>query len=151
MTDQRTVPKRQPCGFAALLHQVVVQEERGSGAMLAQRAGMSYDMLYARMTGRVPISPGEARRLVAETADQRLADWLMTDTPFVAVRRARPDVSQRDMADTVAAVVRETVDIWRDLARFTDYRQLSPKERADLLREVREAELAIANLRIQLE
>ncbi|HET8995513.1 MAG TPA: phage regulatory CII family protein [Acetobacteraceae bacterium] len=74
-------------GFSRLAHRILVQEKVARLQGVATALGMSYANLYARVTGRVTFKPAEISRLIRAVPDQRLCEFLLRDSDFVAVRR----------------------------------------------------------------
>lgn len=127
--------------FAQVLHRLLARERQRSIRDVAGALGLSYPAFYARLSGRVPFSTEEIRRVLQEVPDRRLADALLADTPFGAYARARLTGGQAG-EDTVATALRamqEVVAVVQGLA--------SGIERDVLEMHVNEGERLLAILR----
>lgn len=82
---QRTRPPSQP-RFSALVRQVLLIKRDIPLGDVAARMGMSYSSLYDRMTGRVPFDPVDLRKLFEIYPEPDIADCLLADTPYIAIR-----------------------------------------------------------------
>lgn len=133
--------------FAAFLTSLFINDQRGELNRIADRIGLKYDALYRRVRGMVAWRPEELRRFIAACPDPRVAQWFLEESGYIVVDRARPDISHGGMIGAVSDAIRQTVDIWETLAAFGDFETLTESERLRLLREVREAEQAIASIR----
>lgn len=82
-------------GFGPMVRRVLTQRRQIQLKELAQRMGLSYVALYSRLRGRSAFRPEEIRTLLAEAPDRRLVDWLLADSPFVALERASPEPAEQ--------------------------------------------------------
>lgn len=71
--------------FAALVRQVLLVEHNASIRDIAARMGMGYSVVYDRMMGRVPFSPLVLRKLFEAYPESRIAEYLLTDTPYTVI------------------------------------------------------------------
>lgn len=134
-------PPHRPTDFANVLHRMLARERVRPIRDIAGALGLSYPAFYARLTGRVPFSTDEIRRVLQEVPDRRLADALLADTPFGAYPRARL-TGGKNGEDTVATALRamqEVIAVVQGLA--------SGVERDVLEMHVNEGERSLAILR----
>ena len=73
--------------FAELAHRILVHERGWSLQEVAEKMGMKYHTLYARLRGRVSFTPEEVRSVLGFVPEARLADFLREGTAFIAVDR----------------------------------------------------------------
>lgn len=138
------------CAFALIAYQVLVVEKRASVAEIAARMGISYAALHSRLIGRARFRPDEIRQLVSLVPDQRLVQYFIADSRFILAERIAPDVTDTDGIRTaVAKAMREATDVLMIVIRSLEAGMaLGPRDRAAILKEVREAESAMASLHI---
>ena len=134
-------PPHRSTDFASVLHRPLARERLRSIRDIAGALGLSYPAFYARLSGRVPFSTDEIRRVLQEVPDRRLADALLADTPFGAYPRARLTGGQagEDMVATAMRAMQEIVAVVQGLA--------SSVERDVLEIHVNEGERLLAILR----
>ncbi|WP_374129766.1 phage regulatory CII family protein [Sphingomonas sp. 28-62-20] len=140
------------CGFALLAYQLIIVEKKVPLADLALKIGMSYSALHSRLNRRTRFHPDEIRRLIACLPDQRLVQYFTADSPFVVAARADPlkdDVAS--IRTAVARAMRETIDVMSVVVTSLESGlTLDHRDRATILKEVHEAESAMASVHLAL-
>ncbi|MBA2935633.1 hypothetical protein HZF05_16230 [Sphingomonas sp. CGMCC 1.13654] len=148
-----TVDTQKHCEFAMLAYQVLVVEKLVSLEEAADKLGLTYATLHGRLTSRTRFRADEIRRLIAIIPDQRLIQFFTEESGFVLARK--PDAlldEASSIRQAVAQSVREAIDVMQvvvaslEAGTFLDHR-----DRAAILKEVREAEGAIATVRVAVE
>jgi len=148
-----TVENHKHCDFAMLAYQLLVVEKLISLEDAAEKLGLTYATLHGRLTGRTRFRAEEIRKLIRIIPDQRLLQFFADDSGFVLARK--PDGTLDEVSSirqAVAQSVREAIDVMQvvvaslEAGTFLDHR-----DRAAILKEVREAEGAIATVRIAVE
>jgi hypothetical protein len=74
--------------FAALLRQILVQEQSRKLKDVAAEVGLSSRNFYGRVTGRIQFTPDEINRVLRAVPDPRLGDWLLAQSGLTCVARA---------------------------------------------------------------
>jgi hypothetical protein len=148
-----TIEPTRHCAFAMLAYQLLVVEKLISLEDAAERLGLTYATLHGRLTGRTRFRAEEIRHLIAITPDQRLLQFFADDSGYVLARKPDGTVDEASsIRQAVAASVREAIDVMQvvvaslEAGTFLDHR-----DRAAILKEVREAEGAIATVRVAVE
>jgi hypothetical protein len=111
-------------GFAALVDQVLLSENRIRPRALADTLGLSYHALHARLSGRTSFSPEELKRLFRFYPVLRIADYLLAGTPYLAIRRpalTEPLPSHSPMRAGLQSL-REIIRLLSELLRTADVR-----------------------------
>jgi hypothetical protein len=148
-----TIENHKHCEFAMLAYQLLVVEKLVSLEDAADKLGLTYATLHGRLTGRTRFRAEEIRKLIRIIPDQRLLQFFADDSNFVLARK--PDGMLDEVSSirqAVAQSVREAIDVMQvvvaslEAGTFLDHR-----DRAAILKEVREAEGAIATVRIAVE
>lgn len=119
-------PSTRPHDFASVLHRLLARERQRPIRDVAAALGLSYPAFYARLSGRVPFSTEEIRRLLQEVPDRRLADVLLADTPFGAYPRARltGGTIGEDTVATSLRAMQEVVAVVQGLASGVEHDML---------------------------
>lgn len=137
--------------FAELAHRILVHERGWSLQEVAEKMGMKYHTLYARLRGRVSFTPEEVRALLTIVPDARLANFLLESTPFIAVDRALVDSkSDTDVHRGATKSVLEASDVLRAVEQGLIDQKIDHVDRARIVQEINEAERALAALRARL-
>lgn len=137
--------------FAELAHRILVHERGWSLQEVAEKMGMKYHTLYARLRGRVSFTPEEVRALLMIVPDARLANFLLDSTPFIAVDRALVDgKSDTDVHRGATKSVLEVSDVLRAVEQGLVDQKIDHIDRARIVQEINEAERALAALRARL-
>jgi transcriptional regulator with XRE-family HTH domain len=137
--------------FAELAHRILVHERGWSLQEVAEKMGMKYHTLYARLRGRVSFTPEEVRALLMIVPDARLANFLLENTPFIAVDRALVDSkSDVDVHRGATKSVLEVSDVLRAVEAGLVDQKIDHVDRARIVQEINEAERALAALRARL-
>ncbi|WP_037309701.1 phage regulatory CII family protein [Ruegeria halocynthiae] len=141
--------------FANLVHGLLVTDERGRTAEIANSMGLSYDALYARLRNRVVFSPEEIRSLIAVLPDARIASWLLLGTGFFAAERGALDQPDLDARESLRhSVIRMIVDASEAAAQveiaLSDGR-IDHREAAQIQKDILAAERAIATLKAHVK
>ncbi len=76
--------------FAALLRQILVQEQKRKLKDVADAVGLSTRNFYGRVTGRIQFTPDEINRVIRAVPDARLGDWLLADSDLTCTPRIAP-------------------------------------------------------------
>jgi hypothetical protein len=136
-----------------LAYQLLVVEKLVSLEEAAEKLGLTYATLHGRLTSRTRFRAEEIRRLVTIVPDQRLLQFFADDSHFVLARK--PDGLMDEAASirlAVARSVREAIDVMQVVvASLESGTFLDHRDRAAILKEVKEAEGAIATVRIAVE
>lgn len=137
--------------FAELAHRLLVHERGWSLQEVAERMGMKYHTLYARLRGRVSFTPEEVRSLIAIVPDARLANFLLEDTPFIAVdRTAAQPPGPGDLHRSATRSVLEVSDVLRAVEIGLADMKIDHQDKARIAQELNDAERALAALRARL-
>ena len=139
-------------GFAELAHRVLVHERGWSLQEVAEKMGMKYHTLYARLRGRVSFTPEEVRALLRIVPDARLANYLLEGTPFIAVDRfvGQGGPSDADVHRGATRSVLEASDVLRAVEIGLLDKKIDHQDRQKISAEISEAERALASLRTRL-
>lgn len=139
--------------FADLVYTVLIAEKKWPLKDVAERMGMQYATLHARLHRRVVFSPEEVRGLIAAAPDIRFIGFFLDDTPFIAVdRRSLPKGSAAETLHLGATrSVLEVTDVLRAVERGMDNVRIDHRDRAEINKEIAEAEHALAALRQRLD
>jgi hypothetical protein len=138
--------------FAKMARQILVIEKQRSVRDVALALGMQYATFYARLNGRVPFRPEEITRLLREVPDPRLADCLLANTEFLAVRQL-PGRGVEDARHAVAVAIRsaeETLQAVRILNEAIAHSHPDPAIRGKVEEHVVEARRGLAALQLAL-
>jgi hypothetical protein len=73
--------------FAALLRQILVDEQSRKLKDVAAEVGLSSRNFYGRVTGRIQFTPDEINRVLRAVPDPRLGDWLLAQSGLTCVAR----------------------------------------------------------------
>lgn len=137
--------------FAELAHRLLVHERGWSLQEVAERMGMKYHTLYARLRGRVSFTPEEIRSLLAIVPDARLANFLLEGTPFIAVdRMAAQPSSPGDLHRSATRSVLEVSDVLRAVELGLADMKIDHQDKVRIAQELNDAERALAALRARL-
>lgn len=140
--------------FADLAHRILVHERGWSLQEVAEKMGMKYHTLYARLRGRVSFTPEEVRGLLAIVPDARLANFLLDGTPFIAVDRMLAQgmdaTGDADVHRGATRSVLEVSDVLRAVELGLSDAKIDHQDRARIVSEINEAERALAALRARL-
>jgi hypothetical protein len=139
------------CPFAATAHRLIIVEKRVTAEIVADAIGLSYDQLYARLSGRVAFRPSEARALIAAVPARELAFALLAETPFVPADRVPPGAGIATLLDLTHRVVLEAADLLREVKAGLIDGRIDHRDRARLRAETQTAEAVLASLRLLLE
>lgn len=74
--------------FAALLRQILVQEQSRKLKDVAAEVGLSARNFYGRVTGRIQFTPDEINRVLRAVPDPRLGEWLLAHSGLTCIARA---------------------------------------------------------------
>ncbi|MDH7638037.1 phage regulatory CII family protein [Sphingomonas oryzagri] len=148
-----TVETHRHCGFAMLAYQLLVVEKLISLEDAAEKLGLTYATLHGRLTSRTRFRAEEIRQLIAIIPDQRLLQFFADDSGYVLAKKADGLLDEAvSIRQAVAASVREAIDVMQvvvaslEAGTFLDHR-----DRAAIMKEVKEAEGAIATVRLAVE
>lgn len=79
-------------GFAALVNQILLTDNRIRPRDLADALGLTYHALHSRISGRASFVPEELKRLFQSYPHPGIADYLLVGTRYTAIPRpALPD------------------------------------------------------------
>lgn len=138
--------------FAELAHRILVHERGWSLQEVAEKMGMKYHTLYARLRGRVSFTPEEVRSLLAIVPEARLANFLLEGTAFIAVDRmsTQPQSGDSDVHRGATRTVLETADVLRAVELSLMDKKIDHQDKLRIVSEINEAERALAALRARL-
>lgn len=146
--------------FADLAYTVLVTEKRRSVEDVAVDIGMTYAALHARLINRTCFSADEIRALIRAVPDARFGGYLLEGTHFVAADRVDPDDDPSEDADHshvpgavqrgATRVVVEATSILETVDAALAGGGLRHREGLIILREIEEAERALASLRLRI-
>ena len=137
--------------FSEWAHRILVHDRGWSLQEVAEKMGMKYHTLYARLRGRVSFTPEEVRSLLTIVPDARLANFMLESTPFIAVDRALVDgKSDLDVHRGATRSVLEASDVLRAVEAGLQDQKIDHVDRARIVQEINEAERALAALRARL-
>lgn len=138
-----------PPDFANTLHRLLVVDRVRPLRDVAKASGFSYPALYARMTGRVPFSADEIRRVLLEVPDIRLVDALLSGTCFAGFVRAplAGGLAKRGAVGTAMHAMQQVARIAGDVAALVEDDALDAEALERLGQQILEAERSLAILR----
>ena len=141
------------CGFSLVAHQVIIVEKRARVPDVARRMGMSSSALYGRLQGRTPFRADEIRRLIEVVDDARLIAYFANDSAHVVGRRPRPNMSRADLLTALGGAIHQAGRLMEISSRTMSNGRSAPnhQELSALINQIREAETAMANLRLTVE
>lgn len=141
-----------PPDFANTLHRLLVVDRIRPLRDVATASGFSYPALYARMTGRVPFSADEIRRVLLEVPDIRLVDALLSGTCFAGFVRAplSGGSSKRGAVGTAMHAMQQVARIAGEVAALVEDDALDAEAQDRLGQQILEAERSLAILRQSL-
>lgn len=139
--------------FATLLYKLLIVEEVRSVKQVAADLGMKEQSLYSRLYGRVRFSVEEARKILCQLQDVRIADFFLEESPFMAIERTQEDGQGSEAVRTRASsTLFDVTDVMREVER-----SLSDDGRIDHLEKIRieerlvEAERSLSTLRKSIQ
>jgi hypothetical protein len=135
--------------FARLVYTILVIEKRWRLDEVAAAMGLKYDTLYSRVSGRVAFSADEIRALLRCAPDPRLANYVLRDSPFIAIDRVIADELQDNKNIHFGAThsVLQVAEVLRAVEQALDDDRLDHRERAEVMRSIDQAERSLASLR----
>lgn len=140
--------------FAHIVYTLLVVEKQKSVEEAAVALGMSYASLHSRLIARSPFSADEIQALIRMVPDARLVSYLLDGTAFVAAERVTPPVDRSLANEAVqrgaTKVVVEAADILELVDAVLAGGGLDHRHRKLLLKDIVEAERALATLRLQI-
>ena len=140
--------------FAHIVYTLLVVEKQMSVEEAAAALGMSYASLHSRLIARSPFSADEIQALIRLLPDPRLASYLLDGSVFVAAERIMPPVKGRLANEAVqrgaTKVVVEAADILELVDAVLTGGGLDHRHKRLLLKDIVEAERALATLRLQI-
>jgi len=137
-------------GFSSLVRQVLVIEKRRSLRDVAEALGMDYANFHARVIGRTRFKPEEISALIREVPDSRLCDYLLRDTPFMAVQRPAPTTPTPSSGCAFHMALRLATESLAALEQIGDSLAEGHQESGhydELAMHIQEAERAVCDLR----
>jgi transcriptional regulator with XRE-family HTH domain len=139
--------------FAELVYRILIAEKRWTLEEVAEGLGMTYATLYGRVRDRVRFSPDEATDLIRAAPDIRFAAHLLDGTPFIAIDRVSSDtkLNYESLQHGATHTVLEAADIVRTVEGEIREKLTSPQAKARIMKEIDEAERALASLRHLLQ
>ena len=140
--------------FSELVHRILVTERRGSLDQTAEKLGLNYDALYARLRGRVTFTADEVRALIAHVRDTRIVAWVLSGTPYLPAERAKiiPDVDEditlaESLRRTAMVMMFEATDAAEQVELALIDNRIDLHEAARIREDIDAAERAMATLR----
>lgn len=142
-------PEERGAAFAALVHQVVIDERRFPAKAVAAALGLSEHVFYARTSNRVPFSAEEIRALLAAAPDPRLVAYLLRGTPYVAADRLSTDAEpvEQQIHRGATRIVIEATDVLESVEAALRDGRIDHRDAVMLRQEIEVAERALASLR----
>jgi len=142
-------PEDRGAAFAALVHQVVIDERRHAAKAVAAALGLSEPAFYARTANRVPFSADEIRALIAAAPDPRLVAYLLRGTPYVAAERPAADGTpmEEQIHRGATRIVIEATDVLESVETALRDSRIDHRDAMLLRQEIEIAERALASLR----
>ena len=141
-----------PDGFAQLIYQMLVVEKLAPVGQVADALRLTPSALYGRMHGRSRFRLEEVRALIVLLDDQRLLRWFCDDSRYVVARRPAGDAAGQAVLPATVDALHGAIDLMKIVvSALEDGPRLDHRDRAAILKEVKEAETAIANLRAAVE
>ena len=137
--------------FSRLVYQILVTEKRRPVRDVAVAVEMEYASFHARVIGRTHFKAEEISRLIREVPDPRLCDYLLRNTPFVAVPRPMPSVNpNQGVFNAAVQLATESLATIAHIGERLLDGQFEMEGYDHLSNHVREAERAVSNLRASL-
>lgn len=133
--------------FSRLAYQAIVVEKRGELKDVADRMGMKYATLHARLNQRAHFRPGEIRTLLGVLPHQDLISYLIARTPYVLAARPDGDDGGRDVMTWSHESLFHVVDVLRQVRAALADGFIDHREKIPLLADIAEAETALASLK----
>lgn len=138
--------------FADIVYTILVPEKSTRLERAAGELGMAYATLHSRVINRTCFSADEIRKLVRTIGDPRLVSYLLDGTGFVAAVRPSGDPEdQLSIQRGATRIVVEATDVLEVVDAALAGGGLDHRHKAIVLREIEQAELALASLRVQVE
>jgi phage tail protein X len=138
--------------FAKLVRQILIKERRASAREVAASLGLSYGAFHNRLNGRAHFSPDEITRLLCELDDIRLADCLLGQSGFLAVRS--PVTGENHIDRTASKLgfscVAEVLSALQGITDSVALHYFERKQRAEIEEHVRNAQRGLAALQLAL-
>ncbi|WP_374763748.1 phage regulatory CII family protein [Yunchengibacter salinarum] len=137
--------------FAAYVHRLLTGGDGMRITDVAEATGLSYDVLYSRLSQRVHFRPAEIRRLFLAMKDPRLLDYFVEDSEHMIVRRMDAGCPVETVQEGTLQGTIRMGDIARAIQKALEDQRIDHRDKAAILTEVKEAEEALASLRAYLE
>ncbi len=135
--------------FAQLVHDILVKEQRGEIPRIAHQLGLSDSKFDSRLYGRALFSLAEVEALIAILGDKRLADCVLSGTPFRVVHdQARSGGELRAETETVMI---ESGHLMDEVRKALSDGAVDRQERFRILKELAHVEEAVAAIRTLLD
>jgi len=138
--------------FAQLVHSILVGEKKWPVKSVAAQINMNEQTFYSRLYERTFFSVEEVRSLMAAAPDARFATYLLELSPFTPAQKTK---SEEDVSSSVegAAInnIVEAADVLREVQVGLANRRIDHVEKQKILKEVQDAEIALATLRHAIE
>lgn len=138
--------------FAALAHRKLVGNRKWPIRNVAAAMSLSAESLYARLYGRTPFDPEEIRLLLGAVHDIELANHLLGLSSLIAVERS--ELASSPAESLQRGALKTLLDV-TDIVRATEHAlldgHLDHREKAEIRRQVLEAERAVLSLKQLLD
>ncbi len=135
--------------FAQLVHRILVSGGQDSVRTIAAKMGLSYEVLYARISNRTPFSADEIRDLLRAVSDPRIVSYLLEGTPYVAAERLPGTLHGREDSIWKAAhrVVFEAADVLEAIEAALKDERIDNRDATAIRAEIEAAERVLLGLR----
>lgn len=137
-------------GFSSLVRQILILEKRRPMREVADALGMDYVNFHARVIGRTRFKAEEINRLIQELPDPRLCDFLLRNTPFLAVERPAAKHGNERAFQTALRLASESLALLEQMGEYLAAGKLDAAGYERLHRHTEEAERAVSELRAKL-
>ncbi|MGF1456683.1 MAG: phage regulatory CII family protein [Alphaproteobacteria bacterium] len=135
--------------FATLLYKLLIVEEVKSVKQVAAALGMKEQSLYSRLYGRVRFSVEETRDILRIIEDVRVADFMLSGSPFVAVSRSENAESDAEgVRNQASSTLFDVTDLMREVeVSLSDDGRIDHREKIKIEERLQEAERSLTALR----
>ena len=139
-------------GFAALLRDILVNEQKRKLKDVAEAVGLSTRNFYGRVTGRIQFTPDEINRVIRVVPDPRLGDWLLANSDLTCTLRIAPAPSdaRSTAVDLALNGVEEGMAALRNVLAMDPSAEMSPEDLATAETHILEAQRQLGALQMML-
>lgn len=139
-------------GFAALLRQILVQEQNRKLKDVAEAVGLGTRNFYGRLTGRIQFTPDEINRVIRVVPDARLGDWLLANSDLTCTPRVSPAVpdARATAVDLALNGVEQGMAALRSVLAMDPASGMSPDDLGNAETHILEAQRQLGALQMML-